>query len=82
MAIEQIFEFEFGGLGLVIVGLHVLLYLVIFMTKQKSVKENLWLDYYLLRKYRTRLSTLLSLAWAKLLTEFSPKMQDFKRVLD
>ena len=41
MAVEQIFEFELGGLSPVIVGLHVFLYLVIFMTKQKSVKENL-----------------------------------------
>ena len=39
MLIEQIIEFELRGLGPLVV--HVLLQLVIFVTKQKSLKKNL-----------------------------------------
>ena len=74
MLIEQITEFKLRGPGPVVA--HVLLQLVIFITKQKS------LDYYLLLKYCTRQRTLLSPTWAKSLTKFNPKMQDFKRVLN
>ena len=44
MLIERIFEFYLRGLGPQDVGLHGLLQLVNFMTKQKS-QENLWVDY-------------------------------------
>ena len=50
--IEQIIEFDWGGLGPLAV--HVLLQLVIFMTKQKISKENFRVDYSLLLKYCTR----------------------------
>ena len=69
-------------LGPQVVGLHVLLQLVIFMTKQKSLKEDLRLDYYLLLKDCTRQTILFSPTRAKLRTKFNPQMQDFKLVLD
>ena len=50
MLIEQVIEFELrlpGGP----LTVHVLLQSVIFMSKQKSLKENLQVDYYLLLKY-------------------------------
>ena len=43
MLIEQIIEFKLRGWSLLIV--HVLLQLVIFMSKQKSLKKNLRVDY-------------------------------------
>ena len=43
--------------------------------------ENIQLDCYLLLKYCRRQCTLLPPTWAKSLTNFNPKMQDFKRVL-
>ena len=79
MLIEQIIEFELRGPGPLAV--HVLLQLVIFRTK-KSLKENLRVDSYLLLKYWTKQSTLLSPTWAESLTNFNPKLQNFKRVLD
>ena len=45
-------------------------------------KENIRLDYDLLLKYCVRQCTLFHPTWAKSLTKFTPKMQDFKRVLD
>ena len=56
----------------------ILLQLVIFMTKQKSLKENLRVDYYLLLKYCSRQCTWLSPTWAKSLTKFNTQMQDLK----
>ena len=44
MLIEQIFELRGPGLAV-----YVLLYLIVFMTKQKSLKENFRLDCYLLK---------------------------------
>ena len=44
--------------------------------------ENILLDCYLLQKYCWSQCTLLPPSWAKSLTKFNPKMQDFKRVLD
>ena len=55
--------------------------MVIFMTKQKSVKEELQVDYYLLLKYCGRQCILLPPTWAKSLTKLNAKMQDFERVL-
>ena len=77
MLIEQIIEFELRGLGPVVV--HVLPQLVIFMTTPKFLR----VDYYLLLKYCMKQCTYtFSHTWAKSLTKFNPKMQDFKRVLD
>ena len=45
-------------------------------------KENIRLDGYLLLKYCRRQCTLLPSTWAKSRTKFSPKKQDFERVLD
>ena len=52
-----------------------------FHDKTKISMENLRVDCYLLLKYRRRQCTLLPPTWAKSLTKFNPKMQDFKRVL-
>ena len=52
-----------------------------FYDKQIS-KENLRVDYYLLLKYCRRQRILPYPTWAKSLTKFNLKMQDFKRVLD
>ena len=76
MLIEQIIKFELRGPGPVAV--HVLLQLIIFMTKQKSFQKNLRVDHYLLLKYCRRQCTLLIPTRAKLLTKFNHKMQDFK----
>ena len=53
-----------------------------FHDKTIISKENIRLDCYLLLKYRRRQCTLLPPTWAKSLTKFTPKMQDFKHVLD
>ena len=66
MLIEQNIEFQLRDLEPLAV--HVLLSLVNFMTKEKSLKENLRVDYYLLLKYCRRQCALLSPTWTKLLT--------------
>ena len=53
-----------------------------FYDKTIISKKNILLDCCLLLKYCRRLYTLLPPAWAKSLTKFNPKMQDFKRILD
>ena len=75
MLIEQIIEFELKGPGLPAV--HALPQLIIFMTKQTSLSGSVILPIYCRRH-----CTLLSPTWAKSLTKFNPKMQEFKRVLD
>ena len=45
-------------------------------------EENFRVDCYLLLKYCMRQCSLLAPTWAKSLTKFNPKMQDFKRALD
>ena len=80
MLIKQVIEIELRGPWPLAVN--ALLQLAIFMTKQKSLGKNLGVDHYLLPKYCRRQCTLLPLAWAKSLTKFNPKMQDFKHVLD
>ena len=45
-------------------------------------KENIRLDWYLLLKYCRGQCTLLLPTWAKSLTKFNPKMQDFEQVMD
>ena len=52
----------------------------LFHDKAIISKENIQLDCYLLLKYCRRLCTLLPHTWAKSLTKFNPKMQDFNRV--
>ena len=54
-----------------------------FHDKTKISTDFLRVDYYLPLKYSTRRQwTLLPSTWAKSLTKFNLKMQDFKRVLD
>ena len=53
-----------------------------FYGKAKISNEDLRWDYYLRVKYCRRQCILLSSTWAKSLTKLSPKMQDFKSVLD
>ena len=78
MLIEQIIEFELRGPGppsrtcAPITGY--------FRDKTKIFEANLCVDYYLLVKYCRRQCTSLPLTWAKSLTKFNPKMQNFKRV--
>ena len=80
MLIEQIIEFELrvpkppGRTFTPITGY--------FHDKTKISQKNLRVDCYLLLKYCRRQCTLLPPTWAKSLTKFNPKMQDFKRVLD
>ena len=78
MLIEQMIEFELRGPGPP--GRTCTPKLVNFMTKQTSLKEDLRVDYYLLLKYCRRQCILLPPTWAKSLTKFDAKMQDFKRV--
>ena len=75
MLIEQILELrERGPPGRIRAGC--------FRNKTIISKENLRLDCYLRLKYCRRQCTLLPPTWAKSLTKFNLKMQDFKRVLD
>ena len=53
-----------------------------FHEKTIISKENIRLDCYLVLKYCRRQCTLLPFTWAKSLTKFNHKLQDFKRVLD
>ena len=53
-----------------------------FHDKTKISKANLQVDYCLLLKHCMRQCTLLSPTWAKSLTKFNSKMQNFKQVLD
>ena len=78
MLIEQIFELRGPGLP----G-HICTPLTgCFHDKTIISKENVGLDCYLLLKYCRGPCTLFPLTWAKSLTKFNPKMQDFKRVSD
>ena len=54
--------------------------LVIFMTKQKSLKGDFREEFYLQLKYCRRHCILLSPTWAKSLTKFNTKMQDFQLI--
>ena len=78
MLIEQIIEFESKVPGPLVV--HIFLKLVIFMTKQKSSKANLRVNYLMLKM----LQKAMYLDFPNLgqVTKFNPKLQDFKRVLD
>ena len=77
MLIEQIFELRGpgspGGICTPITAC--------FHDKTIISKENIRLHSYLQLKYCRRQGTLLPPTWAKSLTKFNPKMQDFKRVL-
>ena len=76
--IEQIFELRGPGspcrICIAITGC--------FHDKAIISRENIRWGCYLLVKYCRRQSTLLPFIWAKSLTKFNPKMQDFKRSLD
>ena len=79
MIIEQIIEFELMGIrprGRTCT--HTTGY---FYDKTKNSKKYLRVDYCFLLKYSRGPCTLLSPIWAKPLTKFNSKMQDFKRVL-
>ena len=52
------------------------------MIKQESLRKNRLVDHYLRPKYCARQCILLPPIWAKSLTKFNPKMQDFKRAFD
>ena len=80
MLIEQIIEFKLRW-----PGPHGRTYIPTtgyFHDKTKICKETLQVDYYFLLKCCRRQCTLLPPTWAKSLTRFNPKMQNFKRVLD
>ena len=75
MLIEQIIEFELREQGPL--GGTCTPKLVILMTPQKFLKGDLRVDYYLMLKYCRRQCILLPPIWAKSLTKFDTKMQDF-----
>ena len=78
MLIEQIFELRGPGLpGRICTAITGCFYDITIVSK-----ENIRLDCYLLLYHSRRQCTLLPPTWAKSLTKFNPKMQDFKRVLD
>ena len=74
MLIEQTIEIELRGPGPP--GRTCTPKLVIFITKQKSLKEDLRMHYYLLLKYCRRQCIIFPPTWAKSLTKFNTKMQD------
>ena len=78
MLIEQIIEFKSRVPGPLVV--HIFLKLVIFMTKQKSLKANLNVHYLMLKMWHKAMC--LDFPDLGQVTKFHPKMQDFKHVLD
>ena len=58
----------------------IFLKLVIFMTKQKSLKANLRVHYLMLKTLQKAMY--FDFSDLGQVTKFNPKMQDFKRVLD
>ena len=80
MLIEQIIEFESRVPGPLVVHIPVFLKLVIFMTKQKSSKANLRAHYLMLKMWHKAMY--LDFPDLGRVTNFNPKMQDSKRVLD
>ena len=74
MLIEQIIEFKFNRTSAPITAY--------FHDKAKTSKANLRIAYYLPLKYCRRQCTLLPSAWAKSLTKFYTKTQDFKRLTE
>ena len=78
MLIEQMFELR----GPKPLAVYVTPITGCFHDKAIIFKENIRLGCYLQLKYCRRQCTLLLPTWAKSLTKFNPKMQDFKRVLD
>ena len=75
MLIEQIFELRGPGpICTLTTGC--------FHDKTIISKKKIRVDSYLQLKYCRRQCTLLPPTWAKSLTKFNSKMQDFKRILD
>ena len=78
MLIEENIEFESRVPGPLVV--HIFLKLVIFMTKQKSSKENLRVHYLMLKILQKAMY--LDFPDSGQVTKLNPKTQDFKRALD
>ena len=78
MLIEQIFELRGSGPP----GPICTLTTGCFHDKTIISKKNIRVDSSLQLKYCRRQCILLPPTWAKPLTKFNPKMQDFKRILD
>ena len=76
MLIEQVFELREPGPP----GRICILVTVCFHDQTIISKENFRVNCYSLLKYSRRQCALFPLTWAKSLTKFNPKMQDFKRV--
>ena len=79
MLIKQIIKFELRMPRPLVV--HIFLKLAIFMTKQKSPRQNHRLKYHFMLNILQKAIYRASLTWAKSLTKFNSKMQNFKRVL-
>ena len=80
MLVELFIKFNWKGPGLP--GRTYISTTGYFHDKIGICKKNHRLSYYLLLKYCSSQCTLLPPTWAKSLTKFVTKMQDFKRVLD
>ena len=78
MLIEQIIEFELRWPGPC--SRTYTLTTVYFHDKTKICKENFRVDYYLLLNYCWRQCIPFFPTWAKSLTKFNTKMQDFKNI--
>ena len=78
MRIEQIIEFESMVPWPLVVD--IFLNLVIFKTKQKSLKANLRVHCLMLKMLQKAMY--LDFLDLGQVTKFNPKMEDFKRVLD
>ena len=76
---KKLLNLNGGGLGPQVV--HVLRKLVIFMTKQKSPKQILECEYFLLKILQEAMYVA-SPTWAKSPPKSNPQIQNFKRVLD
>ena len=76
MLIEQIIEFESRVPGPLVIFLK----LVIFMTKQKSLKANLRVHYLMLKMWHKAMY--FDFPDLGKVTKFKSKIQDFKRILD
>ena len=81
MLIEQIVEFEVRGMGPLVV--HVLLQLVIFMTKQKSLRNIFeWIILLFTSKILQEAMHITFPYLGQITNKILSQIQDFKRVLD
>ena len=79
MLIEQIIEFQLRGLGPLAVRV---LFKWLFSWQNKNLQGKFWSELLFTAQILQEAMYLASPTWAKSLTKFNPKMQDFKRVLD